>query len=203
VVFTHHTGGALTAAADLVNTDSGDGDRLRDLQALDAFVERHGYPGVRAHDEAELAAVRSLRPRFRRLWALPPDELVAEVNDMFQAARALPQLVEHDGWGYHLHLTVPEAPLADRILVEVAMAVTDVVRAEALDRMRVCAAEDCRDVLVDLSKNRSRRYCSAACSNRVNVAAYRARQRVDEVEGTPAASEQHGHAHADLPEAHA
>jgi predicted RNA-binding Zn ribbon-like protein len=31
-------------------------------------------------------------------------------------------------------------------------------------------------VLVDLSKNRSRRFCDSGCGNRTNVAAYRARR---------------------------
>ena len=57
------------------------------------------------------------------------------------------------------------------------MAFVDVVRLKQLHRLRVCGAEDCDDVLVDLSKNRSRLYCSATCSSRVNVAAFRARQR--------------------------
>ena len=39
-----------------------------------------------------------------------------------------------------------------------------------------CAAPDCDDVLVDLSKNRSRRFCGTTCANRVNVAAFRARR---------------------------
>ena len=47
---------------------------------------------------------------------------------------------------------------------------------EELSRLRVCAADDCDDVLVDLSRNRSRRYCDGGCGNRVNVQAYRARQ---------------------------
>jgi predicted RNA-binding Zn ribbon-like protein len=34
---------------------------------------------------------------------------------------------------------------------------------------------DCSSVHVDLSKNRSRRFCSTACANRTNVAAYRIR----------------------------
>ena len=57
------------------------------------------------------------------------------------------------------------------------MAFADVIRSGELARLRVCAAADCDDVLVDLSKNRSRRYCGTACSNRVNVAAFRARRR--------------------------
>jgi predicted RNA-binding Zn ribbon-like protein len=56
------------------------------------------------------------------------------------------------------------------------MALVDVVRQQELDRLRVCEATDCADVLVDLSKNRSRRYCSTACTNRMNVAAYRSRR---------------------------
>jgi predicted RNA-binding Zn ribbon-like protein len=57
------------------------------------------------------------------------------------------------------------------------MAFIDVVRQKELDRLRVCDAPDCADVLVDLSKNRSRRYCSTTCQNRTNVAAFRARRR--------------------------
>ena len=56
------------------------------------------------------------------------------------------------------------------------MGVVDVVRQGELDRMRVCEADGCSDVLVDLSKNRSRRYCGSACANRTNVAAFRARR---------------------------
>ena len=43
-------------------------------------------------------------------------------------------------------------------------------------RLARCAADRCDDVLVDLSKNRSRRFCDTSCANRTNVAAYRARR---------------------------
>jgi predicted RNA-binding Zn ribbon-like protein len=51
-----------------------------------------------------------------------------------------------------------------------------VIRADELARLRVCAADDCEDVVVDLSKNRSKRFCDGGCGNRANVAAYRARK---------------------------
>ncbi len=110
-------------------------------------------------------------------WDGDEDQLVERVNRMLREARALPQLVAHDDWPYHLHATAPQAPLADRMAVEAAMAFVDVVRQQELDRLRTCDADSCSDVLVDLSKNRSRRYCSTACANRVNVAAFRARRR--------------------------
>ena len=104
------------------------------------------------------------------------DEAVALVNTLLADANALPQLVKHDGWDYHIHATSPDAPLADRMAVDAAMAIADVIRVGEFGRLRVCAADDCEDVLVDLSKNRSRRFCSLTCANRVNVAAFRSRR---------------------------
>ena len=43
--------------------------------------------------------------------------------------------------------------------------------------MATCASPTCREVFLDLSRNRSRRYCdSRTCGNRLHVAAYRARK---------------------------
>ena len=176
MLFAHDTELALRAAAALVNTDQPDGDELADVTALDDFVGRFGWTGSRRGDEAELRAVRGLRPQLRRLWELEEDDLVEVVNTMLAQAKALPQLVAHDEWSYHLHATSPETPLADRMAVEAAMAIVDVVRQQELDRLRICEADACSDVLVDLSKNRSRRYCSTTCANRMNVAAFRARR---------------------------
>jgi predicted RNA-binding Zn ribbon-like protein len=176
VVFAHDTEAALLSAAALVNTDQPDDDRLDSVAALDAFVRAEGISGPRRRDRAELEQVRVLRSRLRRWGEVDEDALVDQVNAMLREAQALPQLVAHDGWAYHLHATTPHAPLADRMAVEAGMAFVDVVRQQERDRLRVCDAEGCHDVLVDLSKNRSRRYCSASCANRTNVAAFRARQ---------------------------
>lgn len=177
MVFAHDTEVALQAAAALVNTEGDDADELADVAALDDFVREWGWTGSRQRSRAELAAVRALRPTLRRLWELEEDGVVDQVNRMLRDAGALPQLVRHGEWTYHLHATPPDAPLADRMAVEAAMAFVDVVRQGELDRLRVCDAADCRDVLVDLSKNRSRRYCGTTCLNRMNVAAFRARHR--------------------------
>lgn len=176
MLFAHDTEVALQSAAALVNTDGRDGDGLSDVVALDDFVRENGWTGSRRHDRRELDAVRALRRRLRRLWEGDEDEVAALVNALLREGQALPQLVRHDGWDYHLHATTDAAPLADRMAVEAAMALVDVVRQQELDRLRVCGADDCADVLVDLSKNRSRRYCSTTCANRTNVAAFRARQ---------------------------
>jgi predicted RNA-binding Zn ribbon-like protein len=177
LLFAHDTEVSLHATAALVNTARGDADELPDVAALDAFVDAWQWTGSHRHDHAELDAVRKLRPRLERLWQMTEDEVADLVNALLKDANALPQLVRHDGWGYHVHATSPEAPLADRMAVDAAMAIADVIRAGELERLRVCAADDCQDVLVDLSKNRSRRFCSVTCANRVNVAAYRSRSK--------------------------
>ncbi len=175
MLLAHDTEVALNAAAALVNT-AHDGDRLITVAGLDAFVAEWEWTGVRRRTRQELAAVRDLRSRLERLWYAGEDETVARVNALLRDGRALPQLVRHDRWDYHVHATSSDAPLADRMAVEAAMAMADLIRMKQLDRLHVCAAEDCADVLVDLSKNRSRRFCSVRCSNRTNVAAFRARQ---------------------------
>jgi predicted RNA-binding Zn ribbon-like protein len=175
VLFAHDTEVALTAAAALVNTGRGATELLPDVSALDRFAADWQWTGERTHDQAELDAVRRLRPRLERLWEMTEDDAASLVNSLLREANALPQLVKHDKWDYHLHATPPDAPLADRMAVEAAMAFSDVIRTGQLDRLRMCAAADCRNVHVDLSKNRSRRFCGTTCANRTNVAAYRTR----------------------------
>lgn len=174
VLFAHDTEVALNGAAALVNTE-GDGS-LDTVAGLDAFVDEWRWTGSRRHTRDELDEIRALRARLRTVWHSDVDAAVDIVNTLLREAQALPQLVTHDRWDYHLHATRPEAPLADRMAVEAAMAFVDVIRSGELERLKICAADDCDDVLVDLSKNRSRRFCEKGCGNRANVAAYRARR---------------------------
>lgn len=176
MLFAHDTEVSFNATAALVNTGRGGAEELPDIAALNAFVEQWRWTGSRTHDQAELDAVRALRPRLAELWEMTEDDAVRLVNTLLRDANALPQLLKHDGWEYHIHATSPDAPLADRMAVDAAMAFADLIRFGELGRLRYCAAGDCDDVLVDLSKNRSRRFCSLTCANRVNVAAYRSRR---------------------------
>jgi predicted RNA-binding Zn ribbon-like protein len=179
MIFAHDTTVALRGAAALANTAAAlptDTDDLTTVEDLDTFFHQWGWTGAHARDARELDAVRALRPRLRSLWFATTEEAVETVNTLLREARALPQLVRHGEWSWHLHATPPDAPLATRMAVEAAMAFVDVIRADELDRLVVCAADDCEDVVVDLSKNRSKRYCDGGCGNRANVAAYRARR---------------------------
>lgn len=176
MIFAHDTELALVSAAALVST-AADPDTLDTVQALAAFYEEQGWKGVRSGSARELSDVRALRPRLRRLWEADTQEMVDGVNTLLREARALPQVVRHDGFDWHLHATTHDEPLATRMAVEAAMALVDVIRMGETDRLRVCAAPDCDAVFVDLSRNRSRRYHDVTCSNRMAAAAYRARRQ--------------------------
>ena len=178
MLFAPDTEVALRTVVNLVNTLDSDGvEHLKTGADLDRFLAEEEFSGSRTHDDDELASVRALRSRLRTLWDASEDEAVQLVNAILRESRALPQLVKHDHWDWHLHATTPEAPLAERMGTEAAMAFVDVVRSRELDRLRVGAAEDCDAVLIDLSKNRSKLYCDTGnCANRAHVRAYRERK---------------------------
>ena len=170
MVFAHDTEAALIGVAALVNNP------LPDVAALEAYFEANRWSGRLDRTEAELRSMRDLRPRLRRLWEQDEDRLVDLLNGMLREFNALPQLVKHDGWPYHLHATPQDAPFATRMALEAAMAFVDVVRTGELSRLRICEFPDCGNVVVYLSKNRSKRFCDAGCGNRAAVTAYRARK---------------------------
>jgi predicted RNA-binding Zn ribbon-like protein len=177
MLFTDDTDAALQAAVALVNSTDEPGDPLGSVEDLSAFLTAWSYTGRHDATAAELDAVRRLRPALRALMLAQRDAAVEIVNDMLARSKALPQLRRHDHWDWHLHAVEPDRPLDERVLVETAMAMVDVIRADEMSRLARCAADDCDDVVLDLSRNRSRRYCSTTCGNREAVAAYRARRR--------------------------
>jgi predicted RNA-binding Zn ribbon-like protein len=181
VLINHDTRCALDAVIDLVNTAAdGDGaDTLPDVAALRAFVEGHRISDVGGLDDLDLAAVRSVRSRFTEVFAACDARAAAELlNAMVAAAGTTPRLTDHDGYDWHVHYFAPGASLADHLAADGGMALAFLIVAGERERLRRCEAPDCQRAFVDLSRNRSRRYCdSRTCGNRLHVAAYRARRR--------------------------
>ena len=180
----HDSALALEVLVWLVNTDDRRTgiDELGEIRALVGFVDQRGISGAVAGDEAELRAVRRLRSRLRGIFDLAQngdrDEVVAAINELIADTGPTPCLVEHDGQPLHLHFTPADAPLDRRLGAEIAIALAIVARDGGPERLRVCETPGCGRVLVDLSKNRSRRYCDSLCANRQHVAAYRRRRAV-------------------------
>ena len=182
MIFAPDTEVALSYAASLINSKPTpqSPETLNTVEDLLAHMAAFRWTGVMPTSEADLAQVRRTRDRLRELWNSAQqgdlESLVSAVNALLRSGRALPQLVIHEPYGWHIHATEPDAPVAVRMSVEAAMAMVDVIRTDSLDRLLVCAGEDCDNVLIDLSRNRSRKFCDPLCAGRTHSAAYRARK---------------------------
>jgi predicted RNA-binding Zn ribbon-like protein len=172
---------ALAAGAELINTGRDPAaDGLRTVTDVQAFGDRYAFHGIPAAP-GDVARLHEHRARLDAVAVAceSGDDAAAieKLNGLLAATGAVPQIVAHDGRGPHIHVSRPAAPLADRIAAHLAMGLAELVVAGESQRVRSCASPACRDVFVDLSRNRSRRYCdSRTCGNRLHVAAYRARR---------------------------
>ncbi|MEU3979936.1 CGNR zinc finger domain-containing protein [Streptomyces sp. NPDC026672] len=182
MLITHDTRCALDTVVDLVNTapeHEAAADGLSDVVALTDFVRTHDISDVGLLSDFDLSAVRRIRARFAGIFAAEdPRKAAAMINELVAAAGTTPQLTDHDGYDWHVHYFAPGASVADHLAADCGMALAFFVVAGEQERLRRCEAPDCRRAFVDLSRNRSRRYCdSRTCGNRLHVAAYRARRK--------------------------
>ncbi|MFC5911714.1 CGNR zinc finger domain-containing protein [Streptacidiphilus monticola] len=181
MLITHDTECALDILVDLLNTapEAGGHEALPDLAALRDFVLRHRISDVGPLGAQDLESVRQVRRTFLEIYGATTARQAADLlNAVMARAGTTPRLTDHDGHDWHMHYFAPGAALADHLAVEAAMALAFIVVAGERERLRRCEAPSCARVFVDLSRNRSRRYCdSRTCGNRLHVAAYRARQR--------------------------
>jgi predicted RNA-binding Zn ribbon-like protein len=166
----------------LVNSDdpSTGEEHLPTPAALADWVSDRRVSGSLTGTAAELRSMHRLRARLRAVFDVAADGneagVVDAINTLIADCDATPRLVRHDHLPLHLHFTPNDAPLDQRLGAEIAVAIAIVVRDLGYQRLRRCAAPGCGRALVDLTKNRSRRYCDAQCGNRVHVAAYRNRR---------------------------
>ncbi len=143
---------------------------LRDVDSLRRFVDGADVTG------SDLTRVRALRGSLRAAFEAGTDDpAVAALNGVLQESRARPQLERADGgW------TVAWAgPPVDVLAATTAMSLLEAIRDDGRDRFGICAGAPCCCVFVDRSKNRSRRFCSDLCADRIAQAAHRARRRAD------------------------
>lgn len=133
--------------------------------------------------EKALAAARKLRETLRRLLlarlegAAPAERDLARFNAAlgagFSHSRIAPKSNGHGyGWSWAGAETSLESPLWPLTRTAAKLLASD-----RPARMRACAGEGCNRLFLDLSKNRSRRWCDMrGCGNRSKVKRLRARQ---------------------------
>ncbi|CNE73262.1 conserved protein containing a Zn-ribbon-like motif%2C possibly RNA-binding [Mycobacterium tuberculosis] len=117
---------------------------------------------------------RVLRPFFT---AERLRDATALLNRLMLEIPMHPHLSDHEPHGLHMHYAPPSSRLPDRFHATTLMNLAELVVEHGLGRTGVCAAGGCDRVYADTSRAGRRRFCSEACANRTNVAAFRARHR--------------------------
>ena len=129
MLFSHDTEHSLDCVVDLVNTtpSPAQDEQIPDLDALRAFVVRHDVSDVGRLDARDLRDVHSLRVAVAAVFDAPDEpSAAAAVNSLVSRAAVTPRLTDHDGYDWHLHATELDAPFAERMRVEIALALIDV-----------------------------------------------------------------------------
>ena len=164
-------------AVDLVNTWDlleEDPELLRDAATLKRFLARRGYGEALRTSSRDLAQVRVLRDSLRAAFTAGDEEAaVRELNGVLARSAARPQF-QRLGREWRV-LWVGR--VADTVAAATAMSLLEAIRDDGWDRFGTCAGSPCCCVFVDRSKNRSRRFCSDLCADRVAQALHRARTR--------------------------
>ncbi|GAA3117012.1 putative RNA-binding Zn ribbon-like protein [Kribbella aluminosa] len=154
-------------------------DLLASIVDLSQAVEEWVVTDIPPITIGDLEDVRSLRDRLRPVFTSPDDETREQlINELLSTATVQPRLVSHDHLGRHIHYFPLQARIAEHLQADCGMTLAIVLASGQGRRLRECSAPDCGRVFVDVSRNANRRYCdSRRCGNRINAAAYRARQR--------------------------
>lgn len=170
---------AAALAEDLVNTRGSitGTDYMPDLPALRAFLEEHSLEAPAALSAADLSEISRVRDRLKEVFfAQDDDDAAALLNEFLAEQGAAPHL-DSNGSRFTLAFAPQGAGIARVVGIIAGMGLAQLMVESGRSRFGVCSAQDCKDVFVDTSRNRSRRYCSESCSSRSNVAAFRARRR--------------------------
>lgn len=174
-------------AVRLVNTASlghEGGDLLASVDGLRSLVadREHLKQGI---SRSDLDALRMVRDEFRGFFVAcsqgDGEEAAARLNELLIQFPVHPQLSGHDGQPWHVHYT-ESGSMSDKYSAGAAMGLAVRLAELGIERFGVCQAAPCLGAFIDVSANRTRRYCSERCASRANVIAYRARKRGEEPE---------------------
>jgi Putative stress-induced transcription regulator/CGNR zinc finger len=174
-------------AVRLVNTDCPDHGHRDGLASVD------GYRGFTADTPelssrvtlGDLEALTYLKADLRLIFTAAAgergEEVVERLNALLIRYPFHPEIAQHDGQSWHLHLA-ESGCAADKYAARAVIGLAGIVTQMGPQRLGSCAGATCQGVFVDASTNRSRRFCSDRCAAKVraNVTAFPGRRRNDD-----------------------
>ncbi|MEU1162866.1 CGNR zinc finger domain-containing protein, partial [Streptomyces sp. NPDC005921] len=164
-------------AVRLVNTDQAvratDSDRLTSVESVRALFGASSRAARRV-TQADVARFRTVRTRLRAVFTAADEgdhtRAVDLLNSLLLEFPVSPQISGHDHLDeegrprWHIHLTEHPSNATAGYAAMSAMGLAFHLTKFGPDRLGMCEATPCRNVYVDSSTNRSRRYCSERCA---------------------------------------
>jgi predicted RNA-binding Zn ribbon-like protein len=141
------------------------------------FLDAHEIDWPRKPTVADLEALRAVRARVRGLFvAATQAEAERRLNELLVDARVNMRVARERGVARIEWSVDDSVELAEAIRSAAAVSAAHVAREFGYERLRVCGADPCADVFLDVSKRGEQKFCGPRCATRVRVAAHRARQ---------------------------
>jgi predicted RNA-binding Zn ribbon-like protein len=152
-------------------------ERITDVGVLRRFVRWAGFPELaESVGEDDLPRFRDLRDRLRMAFEAISEAAAVEALNGVLAENATVSSLVHDGagWRFRHRAADPTDPIA-ALSSPSAIALLSAIRDLGWSRLGTCSAPPCTCVFVDRTRNRSRRYCSDQCNDRMSQSAHRRR----------------------------
>jgi predicted RNA-binding Zn ribbon-like protein len=164
------------AAAELATVDVGSVDTLMGQLTERDWLRPRVVPG-------DLKVLRRFQDDVREVIDLSvagdDQAMVERLNALLVQHPVRPRISGHDAQTWHLHVNDRDDSVAAILIGEALFGMTLAVTELGADRFGWCAADSCGNAFFDGTPNHSKRFCSARCATRTNVAAYRQRQSSD------------------------
>lgn len=162
---------AVLLAASLAN------EWPEDRDGIEARTREFGMTMVFPPDVTDHVATRAVIDDWLRIVdETDPAARARLLNAQMAEAAAYPRLTDHDGEGWHLHYRDEDDALPRVLRAVIGVGTALHLATRGMHRLGRCAADPCRNVVVDVTRNGRQRYCSVRCANRDAVRRHRARR---------------------------
>jgi predicted RNA-binding Zn ribbon-like protein len=153
---------------------------------LVAFLGEDSCRAQRLTDR-DLCAFRRARRRLREVFehgsAGRALSAADELNALLETYPVRPMISGDETEGWQIQVTGRGSSVSAECLAGAVWGLAGWLCEYGSCRFGVCADERCRQVYLDTSSNRCRRFCSERCATRAHVAAHRARKKLSENAG--------------------
>jgi predicted RNA-binding Zn ribbon-like protein len=155
-------------------------DHLDDPRWVARMLDGWGFSPASASAEATLQSLRALRSHMREALGQLTERgtigsaTLSGLNLFLADARIANHLKSHAAYDFEIvELLIDSGPAS-----HVVRSFARFLASEDPRRLKLCANSECRWAFHDLSRNRSKRWCSSlACGNLAKVRAFRSRAR--------------------------